>query len=87
MYRVVNLLWQWWLERNVVWKGERMKEASGIAFTVTKHSDEFVAVGAGEHKQPPARHWKWSKPDREVVKINTDGSFNPTSGTVDGFAV
>jgi len=43
--RVVTLLWQWWLERNRVWEGERRRSVSElIPNDIVVQCDEFLKI-------------------------------------------
>jgi hypothetical protein len=37
--RVINLLWHWWLEKNRVWKGKRLRTPSNLAALIARLGD------------------------------------------------
>lgn len=68
---VVDMLWQWWLERNWVSEGDQRRGPSALAFVVTKQSDEFLTIG--EERQPLssdlAGRKRYSKPESNTYRI------------------
>ncbi|RLN04426.1 hypothetical protein C2845_PM13G04960 [Panicum miliaceum] len=65
------LLWIWWMERNRVRGGEERWEAIRLAGTIAHQSDEYLAIGKEECRQPLRR--LWVKPNSEFLKVNSDG--------------
>jgi hypothetical protein len=78
--KVVILLWQWWLERNRIWKGERQRPPSVLAAAASKITDENLAIGKTDHSPATQRQKRWSRPADDSFKINSDGSYSPESG-------
>ncbi|RLM84881.1 hypothetical protein C2845_PM04G07650 [Panicum miliaceum] len=76
---VVTLLWHWWLERNRVREGEKRREVAGLAFIIRCQAEEFMKVTATENSRTPRTLKKWSKPVGDVLKINSDGAFDPAT--------
>jgi len=71
-------LYQWWRERNNVREGERKKSPAEVAFII--QAEEFL-----KNPELPVRASRegverWKRPVEDVLKINSDGSFNPKTG-------
>ena len=73
-------LYQWWRERNNVREGERRKSPAEVAFIIQVQAEEFL-----KNPELPVRASRegverWKRPAEDVLKINSDGSFNPKTG-------
>jgi hypothetical protein len=75
---VVTLLWHWWLERNKIREGER-RDSAGLAFIIRYQAEEFVKISERETPMPSRAQKRWSKPTADVLKINSDGAFDPVT--------
>lgn len=75
----IILLWLWWGERNRVREGEQRRTAAELAFMATAQTEEFLKIHQKEKKQKLGAPGKWSKPDMGVMKINSDGAFDPNN--------
>ncbi|KAE8813207.1 hypothetical protein D1007_09716 [Hordeum vulgare] len=76
---VICLLWCWWSERNNVnhKKGRRSAEALGALInSTTREWVEFLGK-----KQPKPKHMeRWKPSPEDVIKINLDAAYNPSTG-------
>lgn len=81
-------LWQWWSERNRVQEGERGRSPSELGFIIAALAEEYMKLNKKDSKRAPSRNEKWSRTDQGVMKINTDGAFDPFTRTGGwGFAI
>ena len=71
-------MWHWWLERNRIRGGERRREVAGLAFIIRFQAEEYMKFAARENPKPSKTLTRWTKP-AEVLKINSDGVFNPAT--------
>jgi hypothetical protein len=78
--RVIVLLWQWWQERNKIREGDRRRTAEDLAYIVHKQAYEFLKEDTGIAAATQRPKERWNKPRAGVLKINTDGSFDPNTG-------
>ena len=76
---VVTTLWHWWLERNRIRGGEKRRGVGGLAFEIRFHTEEYLKLAASENPKPPMTLRRWTKPGGEVLKINSDGAFDPVT--------
>jgi hypothetical protein len=73
-------LYQWWKERNNAREGGRRKSPAELAFIIQAQAEEFLKT-----PEPPVRASReelkrWTRPVEDVLKINSDGFFNPQTG-------
>ncbi|WVZ54654.1 hypothetical protein U9M48_005419 [Paspalum notatum var. saurae] len=77
---IITLMWNWWNERNRRREGEKERSASELAFITASLVHEFGLINetarSGEVSDRP-RAQRWSPPEGEVIKVNTDGSYCP----------
>jgi hypothetical protein len=81
--KAIVLLWYWWLERNRIREGERRRDPSVSAFSITRMTDEFLAIAAEGEKRHRVDRVKarWSRPPADTLKISSDGAYCAASGT------
>jgi hypothetical protein len=81
--KAIVLLWYWWLERNRIREGERRRDPSVSAFSITRMTNEFLAIAAEGEKGHRVDRVKarWSRPPVDTLKINSDGVYCAASGT------
>jgi hypothetical protein len=78
--QIVLLLWHWWLERNRVREGERMRSAEDLAYIIQKQSAELLKPEASNAGQSIPTRKRWSRSREGFPKINIDGSLSTNSG-------
>ncbi|RLN04844.1 hypothetical protein C2845_PM13G09270 [Panicum miliaceum] len=72
---------EWWQERNRVREGDRRREAENLAYIIQKQASELIHEGLKEHVQKSSVRQRWSRPSAGFLKINTDGSFSPSTSS------
>ncbi|KAG2588003.1 hypothetical protein PVAP13_5NG187700 [Panicum virgatum] len=75
---VVLLLWHWWLERNRIREGER-RDLAGLIYIIRAQAVEFLNLATKLNSSPNGNRKKWSRPAGDVLRINSDGAFNPAT--------
>jgi len=75
---IAMLLWLWWHERNKIREGDRRREAMVLAYIVQKQASEMLAEAPKIQSTQLSKHWR--RPPSGVLKLNTDGSFFPSTG-------
>ena len=76
---VVLLLWHWWLERNRIREGERSRDPAVITFIIRAQVEEFLNMSKKGNTSSPVQRKKWTRPAGDMLKINSDGAYNPTT--------
>jgi hypothetical protein len=72
---VVTLLWLWWKERNR-WREEgRRRAGREVAYMVSARADKLKQLERSELLSDSGQKKRWIS-----LKINSDGSYFPTSG-------
>jgi hypothetical protein len=85
--KVTTLLWQWWLERNRIWKGGRARPPAVLAATINKMTVENLAIDQAEQAPVTHRQKKWTRTTDGFFKMNSDGSFSPLANGGWGFII
>ena len=75
---VIMLLWLWWQERNKIRQGNLPRRAEDLAYVVQKQVTELLKW---EGLKVPSQQKHWRRPPEGFLKINTDDSFNPITGS------
>ena len=77
--KVIVFLWRWWSARNKVNEGERMQSANEICSSVCYFLMEVQKLERNAMKQTAVARYSWKPPPADIYKINSDGSFDPSS--------
>lgn len=78
---VILLLWLWWDERNK-WREEgKRRNAAEIAYITAALSDKFKANKTTGLLSDFRQVLSWKKQHQGELKINSDGAFNPATGS------
>jgi ribonuclease HI len=76
-----TLLWCWWCERNNIREGNRARTSEDLAWTIMCQADAFCKMNVQLKEKPMAATLKWQAPEEGWIKINSDGSFLPSTTT------
>jgi hypothetical protein len=78
---VIFLLWLWWDERNK-WREEgKRRTAANIAYVTTMLTDRFQTKQKHRLLSDSRQVQHWKKPRQGEFKINSDGAFDPITGS------
>jgi hypothetical protein len=76
---VVLLLCHWWLERNRIREGERRRDLAGLIYIIRTQAEEFLNLATKLNSSPNESRKKLVRPAGDVLKINSNGAFNPAT--------
>jgi len=67
-------------ERNRIREGEQRRDPAGLAHSIQATAAEWRRQERLPAAARPCRVRKWEKPTGDLVKVNCDASYDPTSG-------
>ena len=79
--KAIVLLWLWWNERNAVQEGDKPRSPEDLAFVISHTATKFLDLHTKETTVTAGPPPGWRRPPRDVLKINSDGSFTAKTGT------
>lgn len=77
---VTSFLWVWWDVRNKTNAGEEMLDTGQVVHRTRCMATSWRDPSLNPSAAPSASHREnpqWSPPPPDVLKINSDGAFNP----------
>lgn len=77
--RCIAILWSWWTARNKFLKEGRPIAVNQILWQIKRTAWEYKEFFGTEKMSTTVRSYTWRKPSLDVLKINTDGSYNKES--------
>jgi hypothetical protein len=77
--QILTFWWLWWCNRNKLREGDKTMDAAAIAHHTRCSTLEYMEVLGKKLTDKPQDALKWTPPEQDVLKFNSDGAFTPGS--------